>query len=72
MDLEVLSVPAIQKLWVQQMDLCTGKIKDTLIAHPAQLTGKSTAAVSYTHLDVYKRQFIKSLILAQDERWRRA
>jgi len=43
MDLEVLSVPAIQKLWVQQMDLCTGKIKDTLIAHPAQLTGKSTA-----------------------------
>ncbi len=25
------------------MDLCTGKIKDTLIAHPAQLTGKSTA-----------------------------
>lgn len=25
------------------MNLCTGKIKDPLIAHPAQLTGKSTA-----------------------------
>ena len=43
MDLEVLSVPTIQKRWVQQVNLCTGKIKDPLIAHPAQLTGKSTA-----------------------------
>ena len=43
MDLEVLSVPAIQKRWVQQMDLCTGKIKDPFIAHPAEFTGKSTA-----------------------------
>ena len=42
-DLEVLSVPTIQKRWVQQVNLCTGKIKDPLIAHPAQLTGKSTA-----------------------------